>query len=96
MNILGHECKIVLIVYVEISQCYYYIKQCIVFLFLASTLGQIFFAFKYIVVVGLSVYTYCPVYPNRKSGQKLLVFLTTLFSKFSFYCIGLKVYYFLR
>ena len=95
MNVLDHECKIVLIVSVEISQCYYYIKQCIVFLFLASTLGQIFLAFKYIVVVGLSIYTYCPVYPNRKSGQKLLVFLTALFSKFGFYRIGLKVYYFL-
>ena len=95
MYVLGHKCKIVLIVSVEISQCYYHIKECIVLLFSSSAFGLIFLAFKYIVVVRLFIYAYCPVYPNRKSGQKLLVFLAALFCKLGFYRIGLKVYYFL-
>ena len=64
-------------------------------LFSSSAFGLIFLAFKYIVVVRLFIYAYCPVYPNRKSGQKLLVFLAALFCKLGFYRIGLKVYYFL-
>ena len=65
-------------------------------LLFASTLRLIFLAFKYVVVVCLFVYTYCPVYPNRESGQKLLVFLAPFFRKLRFYSFGFKVYYFLQ
>ena len=65
------------------------------FLFSPSAFGLIFLAFKYIVVMRLFIYAYRPIYPNRKSGQKLLVFLAALFCKLGFYRIGLKVYYFL-
>ena len=65
-------------------------------LFSPSAFGLVFLAFKYIVVVSLFIYAYCPVYPNRKSGQEFLVFLTAVFRKLGFYRIGLKIYDFLR
>ena len=91
MYVLGNEREVVLIAPVEIPECYDHIKQGVVLLLSPLAFRLVFFAFEYIVVMGLLIYAYGPVYPYRKRGKKLLVFFAALFRELGLYFVRFKI-----
>ena len=62
--VLGNKCKVVLIVLVEVSKCYYYIEQGVVLDFLATTFALVFFGFQDVVIVSFLINTNGSIYPD--------------------------------